>query len=106
MKTLITVIAALALAAAAHAAPWLVCDPQAGVDYYELTGPAWVPVTVQAQPDGSIRMDVSGAYVGVNALTVRACADQGELWGCSEAVPFEFTRPEKVNIPSGFRIVP
>ena len=102
MRLLIS-ISVVALAMTAHASPFLVCDPQAGVTHYELAGPVWVPTEHPAQADGSIRMDVSGANVGNNAITVRAC---NELWGCSDAVPFEFPRPNLGNINFGFRIVP
>ncbi len=79
--------------------PFLVCDPQAGVTSYKLTGPSWVPVTVAAQPDGSIKMDVATATVGSNVLTVAACKTD-PIWGelCSSAVNFTFTRPAS---PSG-----
>jgi hypothetical protein len=71
---------------------FLVCDPQTGVTLYKLTGPAWVPAIVIAQPDGSIKMDLSKSDIGVNQITVAACYSD-TLWGCSEAVPFSFTRP-------------
>jgi len=76
------------------AAPFLVCDPQSGVTNYKLTGPSWVLTSVSAQPDGSIKMDVSGSTVGSNSLTIAACKSN-PIWGemCSSTVPFTFTRP-------------
>lgn len=89
------------------AAPFLICDPQGGVTTYKLTGPPWVPVTVPAQADGSIKMDVTAATVGANALTVAACIVD-PIWGeaCSVYVPFEFSRPSSPVIPGGIRLLP
>lgn len=74
--------------------PYLICDAQAGVTSYKLTGPAWVPMTVTAQLDGSLKVDVTNAIVGANALTVVAVITD-PLWGelVSAAVPFSFTKP-------------
>jgi hypothetical protein len=107
MKYLFAVLAVLAMAGVASAAPFLVCDPQAGVTSYQLTGPSWVPASVSAQTDGSIRMDVAGATVGSNALTVKACKTDS-VWGvqCSTAVPFAFVRPSAPVVPSGIGLVP
>lgn len=89
------------------AAPFLVCDPQAGVTSYKLTGPAWVPTTTPAQADGSIKMDVSTAITGSNALTVKACKTDA-LWGelCSSAVNFTFTRPSGPVNPANIGLIP
>lgn len=86
-KILIVVI--LLFASSANAAPFMVCDPQAGVETYKLTGPAWVPASVPAAADGSIKMDVAQSIVGTTSLTVKACKG---VW-CSDPVPFDFTRP-------------
>lgn len=87
------------------AGPFLVCDPQAGITSYILTGPAWVPTNVTAQADGSIRMDVAAALVGSNAITVKACKTDA-TWGeqCSASVPFVFTRPAAPVITSNIRL--
>jgi hypothetical protein len=102
------VFAILLFASFSFAGPFLVCDPNAGVGYYKLTGPAWVPTTnVTAQADGSIKLDVSAATVGVNALTVAACkadATWGEL--CSVTVPFSFTRPALPTAPTTIKLAP
>ena len=89
-----------------YAAPFLVCDPQIDVTLYKLTGPAWVPVSVPAQPDGSIRMDVAAATVGSTSLTVAACKDDA-VWGelCSPFVPFTFVRPSAAANPAGWRLL-
>ena len=101
----VILIAVLVGVSISYASPFLVCDPQTGVTDYKLTGPAWVPVSVPAQPDGSIRMDVSGATVGSNSLTVAACK-QDATWGelCSSFVPFVFTRPSAAAPPANIRL--
>lgn len=87
MKKLLIVIAVLLFATSASAAPFLVCDPQAGVVSYEITGLA-TPVNFVAQPDGSLKYDLSGVASGTYNLTVAAC----NVWGCSSTVPFVFTK--------------
>ena len=107
MKLIVLVIGIILFASIASAAPFLVCDPQAGVTSYHLTGPTWVPATVAAQPDGSLKMDVSTALIGNNALTVAACwtvAPWGEL--CSPFVAFSFTRPAAATSPAGIKLAP
>lgn len=92
MKKMFSIAVILLLvicASAARAAPYIVCDPQAGITDYKITGPAWVPATVPAQADGSIKMDVAASTTGINAITVAACKG---VW-CSDFVPFSFTRP-------------
>ena len=99
---LITVLVGVSIS---YAAPFLSCDPQTGVTLYKLTGPVWVPVSVPAQPDGSIRMDVASATVGSNSLTVAACRADA-VWGelCSTTTPFLFTRPSAAAPPTNIRL--
>lgn len=87
--------------------PFLVCDPQAGVTNYKLTGPGWIPASVTAQADGSLRMDVAEANVGANSLTIKACKTD-PVWGeqCTTAVPFIFSRPASPDTPSGIKLIP
>ena len=91
----------------APCSPFLVCDPQTGVTLYKLTGPAWVPTSVPAQADGSLKMDVATSTVGSNSLTVSACWTSLE-WGeqCSDVVPFVFIRPSKPIIPGNIKLKP
>jgi hypothetical protein len=103
MKTLWTIIFVLVLATVSQAAPFMVCDPNPGATSYQLTGPAWVPTTVTAQADGSIKLDVAASTIGANNLTVKAC---NSVWGCSTAVPFAFTRPAAISVPGGLELVP
>jgi len=108
MKTVLSVLMIL-VATTVFASPFLVCDPQAGVQTYQLTGPSWVVTTpISAQADGSIRYDVASAVVGTNSLTVRACKSD-PIWGavCSTPVPFSFVRPAAtLSVPSGLGLVP
>lgn len=75
-------LSAICLPVAVMAAPFMVCDPQSGVTHYKLTGPAWLPTNVTAQTDGSLRVDVAGAVVGVtNSITIQACKNRCGLAG-------------------------
>ena len=105
MKKLLFILAMVLIPTLSFSAPFLYCDPQTGVTDYKLTGPAWVPATVAAQADGSIKMDVSGANVGSNSLTVAACKTD-PVWGqlCSSFVPFTFTRPAAPTIPGTIKL--
>ena len=87
--------------------PFLVCDPQTGVTDYILTGPEWVPNSVPAQPDGSIKMDVSSASNGSNSLTLKACFSD-PIWGqvCSDPVPFDCIRPVPISEPGNIKLIP
>ena len=78
---------ALLVAFKAYAAPFLVCDPQAGVVGYEITG-LGEPVTFVAQADGSLKYDLASVNNGTYTLTVAAC----NMWGCSSTAPFVFTK--------------
>lgn len=93
------------LAVTVYASPFLACDPQEGVTYYQLTG--WTQATEPAQADGSIKLDVATAQVGTTPLTVKACKTDA-VWGvlCSEAVPFDLTRPSPLAIPTGISLTP
>ncbi len=108
MKKIIALILGMLLCATlSYAGPFLVCDPQAGVTSYKLTGPAWVPASTPAQADGSLKLDLATSVIGVNALTVAACKTD-PLWGeaCSATVPFSFTRPLPPAITSNIRLTP
>ena len=107
MKKLIALMIVLAIPVLASSSPFLVCDPQAGVTHYKMTGASWVPVSVPAQEDGSLKMDVASASVGAASLTVRACVND-PVWGeaCSDAVPFGFTRPAAPSTMKGLKLSP
>jgi hypothetical protein len=104
MKYLLFLVIVL-FSSLSFATPFIVCDPQAGVDHFVLTGPAWIPTTVTAQADGSIKLDIATALIGSNAITVKACKND-TIWGeqCSASVPFSFTRPSAPAITSNIRL--
>ena len=99
MKKILLVVVLLLVATSSYATPYLMCDPQAGVTSYKVTGLSFVTADVPAQADGSIRLDVAQSPVGVNAITVSACVSDA-LWGksCSASSPFTYTRP---SLPVG-----
>jgi len=102
-RIILLAIGIVLMASVSWSAPFLVCDPQAGVTSYQLTGPSWVPtIPVVAQTDGSIKMDVAAANVGANAITVKACKTD-PIWGEMCSVPFDysFTRPASPVKPTG-----
>ena len=98
MKKLLIVIAVLLFATSASAAPFLVCDPQAGVVGYEITG-LGEPVSFVAQADGSLKYDLASVPNGTYTLTVAAC----NVWGCSSTAPFGFSK-QTPSAPAGLRI--
>lgn len=100
MKSLIICILLFLLSTGiTNASPFLVCDPQTGVEYYEITG--WTVPTVTAQTDGSLRMDIASAVVGTTPLTIKAC----NLWECSVAVPFDLIREPAISVPQRLKLV-
>lgn len=106
-RIVLIVMTMMIIPVSVYATPFLVCDPQAGVTHYKFTGPAWIPATTPAQTDGSLKLDIVGATVGANSLTVAACR-QDAVWGelCSSTVPFSFTRPSPPTIPANIKLVP
>jgi len=106
MRILLVILMICLFPVFALANPFLVCDPQAGVTNYHVVGPAPLTANVTAQTDGSLKMDVANAIVGLNSLTVSACITD-PLWGeaCSATVPFAFTRPASPKNPAGIGLV-
>jgi hypothetical protein len=99
MKKLLLVIAFMLVASVSFASPFIVCDPQAGVVGYEITG-LGEPVTFVAQPDGSLKYDLASVNSDTYTLTVAAC----NVWGCSSTAPFGFSK-QVPSAPAGLRIV-
>lgn len=95
---LIVLLMVLLFASQAFAAPFLKCDPQAGVEYYSVVENGST-TTVTAEADGAIKMDLSGVAVGSHSITVAAC----NVWGCSEYVPFSYTK-SVVTTPASLKI--
>lgn len=100
MKKLLLVVAFMLLASTSFAAPFLVCDPQSGVVGYEITG-LGEPVSYIAQPDGSLKYDLSSVNSGTYTLTVAAC----NMWGCSAATAVDPFTKAVPSAPAGLRIV-
>ena len=98
MKKLLLAMAILLVAASAYAAPFLVSDPQANTETYEIVGT--IVGTVPAQPDGSLRYDLQSVPVGNHTIQVSACVG---VW-CSDPSPFAFTRPA-ISAPANIRLV-
>ena len=93
---------ALLIVAKSNAAPFLVCDPQAGVVGYEITGVGnAAPVSYVAQADGSLKYDLASLPNGSYSGSVAAC----NMWGCGPATaiaPFVKAVP---LAPAGVRLV-
>jgi len=90
----------------AVAAPFLVCDPQPGIDHYVITG-------LPAGLDGSnVTPDATGKYGFVMDLTATPKASTSNLtvaacnsWGdCSSTVPFVLQRPSAPTSPQNIRL--
>jgi len=78
---LVTSMMWLMTAFVCHAGPFLVCDPQAGVEKYELEIDGTVMASdIPAEADGSVRYDMTGTANGSYNLRLR-CSN---LWGMSE----------------------
>jgi hypothetical protein len=80
--------------------PFLVCDPQAGVTYYTITGDPFFTGNIPAQADGSIKKDLAGIPAGTHTIQAVACS---ELWGCSTPSPFSLSSASPVS-PGALRI--
>jgi hypothetical protein len=87
---ILLLVLSLSFASPVSAAPFLVCDPQAGVDEYivEMNG-VELPGVVSAEADGSIRYDLSGIVDGEHSVRLMAV----NIWGPSGySDPFVFTK--------------
>lgn len=84
----------------------VVCDPQAGVTSYNVTGPSWAPGVVPAEVNGSINMNVDSSLAGTNSFSFEACIDD-IVWGrsCSTPTPFSYERPSNPAAPLGIKLV-
>ena len=100
-KLFLSLLCVLAMAGVASAAPFLVCDPQAGVTYYSITGDPYWTASVPAQADGSLRTDLATIPGGAHTIQVLAC----NIWGCSSASPFSFSKTLPA-IPANTRVAP
>lgn len=87
-KVIIGVLAILLLSAPVWAAPFLVCDPQEGVEWYIIQEGGQTDIKTPAEADGAIKYDLGSVPEGSHLWNVKAC----NVWGCSETSPFSFTR--------------
>jgi hypothetical protein len=90
----------------AYCAPFLVCDPQAGVTLYRITLDPFFIVPIPAQPDGSLKVDLVGIPSGTHSIAVAACKGD-PVWGevCSATSPFSFVKPTGASTAVNIRIV-
>ena len=100
----IVIGAILLLAVKAFSTPFLVCDPQAGVDGYEIEFLDFVAgQSIPAEADGSIRLDMAPlALDGTYNIEIRAV----NLWGRSDPTPFSFTKVPSPLVIGNPRLVP
>jgi len=91
-----------------YSAPFLVCDPQTGVDNYkvEISGPANVTQDVVPDPTGQygFTLDLAPLALPDGSYTVRANASN--MWGTSDwTVEYPFVKSATVP-PANIRLVP
>ena len=100
-QTTLALILSLSVVVSALASPFLVCDPQAGVETYNIwQDGVQLAGNVPAQPDGSLRYDLEGITPGSYTFTVDACT---ESWGCSDASN-PYLSPAPAQQPTGLRL--
>lgn len=109
-RLLFLIVVVLFTAAAAIAAPFLVCDYQAGVTHYQVDG---LPVGMngtQAIPAHNatygFKYDLATLPPGTYTLKARACRGDA-TWGgvCSaDSNPLILTRPSPPSAPVGSRV--
>jgi len=107
MKRLLLITAILLFPIEALCSPFLVCDPQATVTHYKITGDAFWTGNIPAQVDGSIRSELATIPTGTHSIQVVACRTDA-IWGESYSgqAPFVFTRSGPPIIPSGIKLSP
>lgn len=108
-KIFLSVVIVILMSSVCLADPFLVCDPPLAGEpipvTYKLTGGAWVPTSVPAMADGTIRLDLVNAPTGTNSMTVAACGVPDDVWEvCSDAVPFTFIRPRVQVSPKALKL--
>lgn len=99
---LILAVALILFAVRAFAAPFLVCDCQDTVTYYEIqidsgsviNSPAVTAECTNGQKRLSLDMGPLGITDGQHSLVGRACVETGGavIGGCSSDVPFDFSK--------------
>jgi hypothetical protein len=87
--------------------PFLVCDSQATVTHYKITGDTFWTGNITAQADGSIRSELATIPAGAHTISVvafRTDATWGEV--CSTPAPFSFSRPGPPLTPVNVKLLP
>jgi len=108
MKRFILIMTILLFPINALCSPFLVCDPQATVTHYKITGDAFWTGNIASQADGSLRTELATIPVGTHTVQAVACRT-GDGWPevCSvPTLPFTFIRPGVPVIPSGIKLLP
>jgi len=102
MRTItILILSFLLSAGTAIAGPFLVCDPNADTDTYEVyIDGVLAKADIQAQADGSLKFDLAGIVPGQYTWTAKAC----NIWGCSDQSN-PYTSPQATPKPSNLRAV-
>ena len=86
----------------ALSAPFLVCDPQAGVTEYEVDVNGAVAGNIVAEPDGSLRYDLAGSSAGAYTFRARCRTDTWPGWS-DWSDPFDAV---KAGAPGNVRVAP
>ena len=102
----VALIMILVVANICLASPYLVCDPQPGVNWYEVSGlPSSIPasnVPIDSTGKYGFILDLASLPAGSYTVTAKACS---EFWGCSPSSnPFTFTRPSQFTSPAGVKL--
>ena len=99
MKTIFLTLIILLFPVMCFAAPFLVCDPQAGVISYHLDIDGTLINYIPAEPDGSIHYDLAGMSPGPHIFKAQAIGEGG--WPSDWTDPFDTVKPTS---PLNFRV--
>ena len=91
MKKLLLILMLVLFPVFCFAAPFLVCDPQAGVISYNLDIDGAIISDISAQPDGSVHYDLAGMAIGAHIFKAQAIGQGG--WPSDWSDPFDATKP-------------
>jgi hypothetical protein len=102
MKTLLIIIGLFLWNTAAIAAPFLICDPQAGVETYTIfQDDTEIATGIPSEEDGSLKYDLEGINPGAYEFNAKAC----DVWGCSEVSANPTQSPAPSQPPTGLEMV-
>lgn len=101
-KLILTTLMLLAFASFVNASPFLVCDPQAEAETYNVyQDGTLIEPDVAAEPDGSLKYDLWEVIPGGYLFAAEAC----NVWGCSD-VSDPFVSPGGMSKPSNLNLIP